>query len=149
MVEQDLHYIKGIVVDYFVFEWSMDVITWCTFYSQVFIYLLHHHFTCKASILFEEFHRQVLPNLKIFLSVLVQKRRINPLLTSWSYFFLALSHRYSIVKLHVTLTPPLFRLRVSGDASLTANRGINSYAIMMTYNHLQVSTSVAPFTHMG
>ena len=28
MVEQDLHYILGIVVDYCVFEWSTDVITW-------------------------------------------------------------------------------------------------------------------------
>ena len=25
---QDLRYIKGIVVDYFVFEWIMNVITW-------------------------------------------------------------------------------------------------------------------------
>ena len=25
---QDLRYIKGIVVDYFVFEWIRDVITW-------------------------------------------------------------------------------------------------------------------------
>ena len=35
MVEQDLHYIKGIV-DYFVFEWSMDVITW---YVYTFFFL--------------------------------------------------------------------------------------------------------------
>ena len=28
MVEQDLYYIKGIVVDYFVLEWNMHVITW-------------------------------------------------------------------------------------------------------------------------
>ena len=42
MVEQDLHYIKEIVVNYFVFEWSMDVITWYvyTFYSpQVITFL--------------------------------------------------------------------------------------------------------------
>ena len=35
MVEQDLHYIRGIVVDYFVFEWSMDVITW---YVYIFFF---------------------------------------------------------------------------------------------------------------
>ena len=35
MVEHDFYYIKGMVVDYFVFEWSMDVITWYvyTFFS--------------------------------------------------------------------------------------------------------------------
>ena len=35
MVEQDLQHIKGIVVDYFVFEWSMDVITW---YVYIFFF---------------------------------------------------------------------------------------------------------------
>ena len=28
MIVQGLYYIKEIIVDYFVFEWSMDVISW-------------------------------------------------------------------------------------------------------------------------
>ena len=36
MVEQDLCYIKEFVVDYFVFEWSMNVITWYVY--NVFLY---------------------------------------------------------------------------------------------------------------
>ena len=35
MVEHDLHYIKRIVADYFVFEWSMDAITW---YAYTFFF---------------------------------------------------------------------------------------------------------------
>ena len=46
MVEQDLRYIKGIVVDYFVSEWSMNVITWneCTFFlpgRYLIVVILH------------------------------------------------------------------------------------------------------------
>ena len=29
---QDLRYIKGIVVDYFLFEWIMNVITWYVYF---------------------------------------------------------------------------------------------------------------------
>ena len=46
MVEQDLHDIKGIVVDYFVYDWSMDVITWyvCLFFFSgryIIVVILH------------------------------------------------------------------------------------------------------------
>ena len=41
MVEQDLHYVKGIIVDYFIFEWSMDVITLYVYTFSFQVVTLH------------------------------------------------------------------------------------------------------------